>query len=193
MKVTLFKRIGGIEFDINTSSEQGILFHFLISNYGSMYKQIKLSGMILTRVEPDTEVSHLIVSFINSNNAEFIVAYDRAEETESLNNQMNGATVDYNNSGDFMALEFKGYLLSTVEIGGRTVIAKFPSSMFQRNATMKTDDFYVGLCVYPEIIGDWDEEGCMRHTYHMRFKQIEDDVFYSLDFKNPINSEVYTV
>lgn len=192
MKVTLFKRIGGIEFDINTSSEHGILFHFLISNYGSMYKQIKLSGMILTRIEPDTEVSHLTVSFIDSDKADIQIAYDRKEETESLNDQMNNATVDYNNSGDFMALEFKGYLLSTVEIDGRTVVAKFPSSMFQPDAIMNTDNFYVGMCIYPEIIGGWYEEGQTVYTYHLKFKQIEKYVFYSLDFKDPINSQVYT-
>ena len=193
MKVTLFKRIGGIEFELNTSSEHGILYHFLISNYGSMYKQIKMSGMILTRVEPDTEVSHLVISFVDSDKDDIQLAYDRTEETEELMKQMNGATVDYNNSGDFMALEFKGYLLATVEVDGRTVIAKFPSSMFQSDAMFNTDNFYVGMYIYPEIVGSWYEEGHEVYTYHMQFKQIEKAVMYELHFNDPINSHIYTV
>lgn len=193
MKVTLFKRIGGIEFEINTSSEHGILHHFLISNYGSMYKQIKLSGMILTRVEPDTEVSHLVIKFVDSDKADIQLAYDRTEETQELYEQMDGETVDYNNSGKFAALEFKGYLLTTVEVDGRTVVTKFPSSMFQNDAIKKTDNFYVGMYIYPEIVGGWYEEGMAAYTYHMQFKQIEKAVMYELHFEDPINSRVYTV
>ncbi len=194
MKIELFD---GIEMEINTAYEQSIMYWFLISRYGSMYKAVKMGGLIITREETDAddENGHYTIENANDNKRYNDIIMPLTEAAENFKKQLNGICLDCNNEGEYVAIDFKGHLLTTVEYGGRTHAAMFPASMFQENATKDTEHFYVSNAIYPTIVSEaWDEACDHCYNYRLRFSALDcGDIMYEVDVANPIDSEAYVI
>jgi hypothetical protein len=194
MKVTI---LNDVEVELNTHSELGILYWFLVSRYGTMYKQIMINDIYITRVEtdPDAEISKCSIfrRDVDENGDEVLhdveIEYKASEVAEELNNQTKDANLDYNKAGEYSALDFKGSLLTTLNIGDRSVTAKFPARVFTQADAKDSDKLYVDLNCCPDIVACGADEAAEDvFNYRLRFKQLERDIIYELDLVDPIYS-----
>lgn len=196
MKVNI---LNGIEVEVNTDSELGILYWFLCSRYGTMYKQILINDTYLARVEedPDTAISKYsaIYRSVDENGNEVLhdvqTECNGTKAAEELKKQTDGVKLDYTNAGYYSALDFKGNLLTTVDISniGHSVTAKFPARLFSQEDAKDSNQLKVELNCCPDIVSCGANEATeLVFNYRLRFKQLERDIVYELDLVNPIYS-----